>query len=160
MPSLASQFSFLATLVAGALSFLQQTWFSEGHWALSALIKTFPLILMPDFSLPSSLSKHWPFSTHLKPSSLNSGSEQSRTISRSWQHWPGCFAALGSFPACGGHFDSSAVAAIRSESLLRVRSLTGHLSFTTHLKMILKNVYCSSNSCLSYSNTVTKTKVI
>ena len=96
MPSWSSHFSSFANSSFGFSSFLQQIWFFDGHLPSSALMKT-SLNLTPEFDFPPNLSKHWPFSTHLKPSFLNSGSEQSWIILASWQQAPGSFAALGSF---------------------------------------------------------------
>ena len=96
MPSWSSHVSIFANSSFGFSSFLQQIWFFDGHLPSSDLMKT-SLNLTPDFDFPPNLSKHWPFSTHLKPSFLNSVSEQSWITLSSWQQTPGSAAALGSF---------------------------------------------------------------
>ena len=78
-------------------------------------------------------------------------------MSSSLQHRPGFPAALGSFPFWDGHVARSAAAAIRSEPLLRVRSLTEHFSLSTHLKFDYKNVEGFSVTALFNPKLVLKT---
>ena len=116
-----SQVLSSAVFVGGGLSFLQQTWFSDWHSAVSALIKT-PSWIILDVSLPFNLSKHFPFSTHLKPSFLNSGSKHFLMMFFSLQHTPS-----------SGHIPNSALAWIREKSSLIVRVFCWHLPLDTHL---------------------------
>ena len=121
LPSFDSQVSSSTDFVGGGTSFLQQTWLPDGHTAVSALIKR-PCVVMPEFSLPFNLSKHWPFSTHRKPSFLNSGSEHSRMTFISLQHSP-----------LSGHMPCSAWASISWISSLTVSLFFWQLSLATHL---------------------------